>query len=75
MYPDCPKAVKLERLDKLIEGGNGDSTPLYELIADDKAVDLVAMVDARLTLESYPTKAVKLLYKRYAGYQLVDSEQ
>jgi len=75
LYTDCPKAIKLERLDKLVEDGNGDSTPLYELIADDKAVDLVAMVDARLTLDSYPTKAVKLLYKRYAGYPLDNTEQ
>jgi hypothetical protein len=74
LYPDCPKAIKLERLDRLVEDGNGDSTPLYELIADDKAVDLVAMVDARLTLDSYPTKAVKLLYKRYAGYPLEKAE-
>jgi hypothetical protein len=75
LYPDCPKAIKLERLDRLVEDGNGDSTPFYELIADGKAVDLVAMVDARLTLESYPTKAVKLLYKRYAGYPLDNTEQ
>ena len=72
---DCPKAIKMERLDKLVEDGNGDSTPLHELIADDKAVDLVAMVDARLTLDSYPAKAVKLLYKREAGYPLEKKEQ
>ena len=75
LYPDCPKAIKLESLDKLVEDGNGDSTPLYELIADDRAVDLVAMVDARLTLKGYPAKAVKLLYKRYAGYPLDKREQ
>jgi len=75
LYPDCPKAIKLESLDKLVEDGNGDSTPLHELIADDRAVDLVAMVDARLTLNGYPTKAVKLLYKRYAGYPLDKREQ
>ena len=72
---DCPKAIKTERLDRLVEDGNGDSTPLHELIADDKAVDLVAMLDARFTLNSYPTKAVKLLYKRYAGYPLDKREQ
>ena len=70
----CAHATKLESLDKLVEDGNGDSTPFYELIADDKAVDLVAMVDARLTLDSYPTKAIKLLYKRYAGYPLEKAE-
>ena len=67
---DCPRAIKTERLDKLIEDGNGDSTPLHELIADDNAVDVVTMLDARFTLQGYPRKAVKLAYKRYAGYPL-----
>jgi hypothetical protein len=67
---DCPKAIKMERLDKLVEDGNGDSTPLHELIADDNAVDLVAMLNARHILKGYPHKAVKLAYKRYAGYPL-----
>jgi len=74
LYRKCPKAIKIESLDRVINDGNGDSTPLYELIADDKAVDLVAMLDARFTLDSYPTKAVKLLYKRYAGYPLENRE-
>ncbi len=72
---DCPKAIRTERLDELVEDGNGDSTPLHELIADDNAVDLVAMLDARLTLKGYPHKAVKLAYKRYAGYPLDKREQ
>ena len=72
---DCPKAIRTERLDELVEDGNGDSTPLHELIADDNAVDVVAMLDARLTLKGYPHKAVKLLYKRYAGYPLDKREQ
>ena len=75
LYSDCPKAVKLERLDRVIDDGNGGSTSLHELIADDNAVDLVAMLDARFTLKGYPTKAVKLAYKRYAGYPLDKSEQ
>jgi len=74
LYSECPKAIKLESLDKLVEDGNGDSTPLYELIADDKAVDLVARLDARLTLHSYPRRFVQLAYKKYAGYRLTDSE-
>jgi len=74
IYMDCPKAVKLERLDKLIEDGNGDSTPLHELIADDKAVDLVARLDARLTLDGYPRRFVQLAYKKYAGYALNNAE-
>jgi hypothetical protein len=75
LYSECPRAIKLDSLDRVIEDGNGDSTPLYELIADDKAVDLVAMLDARFTLKGYPHQAVKLLYKRYAGYRLDEREQ
>jgi hypothetical protein len=75
MYPDCPRAVKQERLDKLMEDGNGDSTPLHELIADDHAVDVVARLDARLTLQGYPHKFVKIAYKQYAGYPLTNDER
>ena len=75
LYSECPRAIKLDSLDRVIEDGNGDSTPLYELIADDRAVDLVAMLDARFTLKGYPSKAVKLAYKRYAGYPLDERER
>jgi hypothetical protein len=70
LYRDCPKAISMESLDRLVEDGNGDSTPFAEFIADNRAVDLVAIVEAKFTLNSYPAKAVKLLYKRYAGYPL-----
>ncbi len=75
LYSQCPKSIKLESLDTLIEDGNGDSTPLHELIADDKAIDLTSRLDAKLTLESYPQRFVKLAYKRYAGYTLTESER
>jgi hypothetical protein len=75
LYGECPRAIKLDSLDRLIEDGNGDSTPLHELIADDKAIDLVARLDARLTLESYPRRFVQLAYKRYAGYPLTNAER
>ena len=74
LYTDCPKAVRMESLDKLVEDGNGDTTPLHELIADDNTIDVVAMLDARFTLKGYPHKAVKLIYKRYAGYPLEKAE-
>jgi len=70
----CPKAIQLESLDTLVEDGNGDSTPVCELIADDSAVDVVAMLNARHILKGYPHKAVKLAYKRYAGYPLDKGE-
>jgi len=75
LYRECPKAIKIESLDRVIEDGDGDGTALHELIADDNAVDLVAMVDAKHTLQGYPSQAVKIAYKRYAGYPLSRREQ
>jgi hypothetical protein len=75
LYRQCPKAVKIESLDQLVDDGDGNKVELYQMIADDNAVDLVAVVDARLTLQGYPVKAVKLLYKRYAGYPLDKRER
>jgi hypothetical protein len=51
LYGECPRAVKLESLYRVIEDGNGGSTELHELIADDKAIDLVARLEARFTLD------------------------
>jgi hypothetical protein len=75
LYRECPKAIKLESLDRVIEDGNGDSTPLHELIADDNAVDIVAMLDAKNTLNGYPRRFVQLAYKQYAGYPLTSTER
>ncbi len=75
LYRQCPKAIRMESLNSVIEDGNGDSTELHELIADDNSVDVVARLEARLTLQSYPHRFVMVAYKKYAGYQLTKNEQ
>jgi len=75
LYRECPKAVKIESLDKLIVDGEGNQIELYQMIADDKAVDISDRLDARLTLQSYPHKFVKIAYKKYAGYPLSVTER
>jgi hypothetical protein len=75
LYTECPKAIKLESLNKPILDSEGNITELGELIADDKAIDLVAMVDAKNTLNGYPSKAVQIAYKRYVGYPLDKRER
>ena len=75
LYRECPKAIKIESLDSVIEDGNGNSTELHEMIADDNAVDVVARLDARLTLQGYPHKFVRIAYKQYAGYPLTNDER
>jgi hypothetical protein len=75
LYRQCPKAIKLESLDRLIEDGNGDRTELHEMIADDNVVDIVARLDARHTLQGYPHKFIRIAYKKYCGYQLDHKER
>ena len=75
LYRECPKAIKMESLDRVIEDGNGDSTELHELIADDNAVDMVARLDARLTLQGYPHRFIKIAYKKYSGLPLDELER
>ena len=75
LYSQCPKSIKLESLDTIIEDGSGDHTTLSKLVADDNAIDLTSRLDAKLILESYPIRFVELAYKKYAGYQLTDTER
>jgi hypothetical protein len=75
LYRECPKAIKLVSLAKLIEDGNGGRTELCEMIADDNAVDIVARLDARNTLNGYPHRFVQIAYKKYAGYPLTNEER
>jgi hypothetical protein len=74
LYSQCPKLVRMESLDRMIEDGDGDKTELYQMIADQDAVDIIAIVEARQRLKGYPRRAVQLAYKRYAGYRLDSSE-
>ena len=39
LYAECPKAIKLESLNKPVIDSEGNTTELGELIADDKALD------------------------------------
>ncbi len=75
LYSECPKAVKLEYLSKPILDSEEHITELGELIADDNAVDVAARLDARLTLQSYPHRFIKIAYKKYAGYPLTAEER
>jgi len=74
-YRKCPKAIKTDSLDRLIEDGDGNQIELHQMIADDNAVDVAARLDARLTLQSYPHRFIRIAYKKYAGYPLTLEER
>jgi len=75
LYRECPKAIKIDSLDRLITDADGNQVELHQMIADDHAVDVVAMLDARLILQGFPHKFLKVAYKKYAGYPLTANER
>ena len=60
IYSECPKAITLEYLSKPIVDSVGNITELGGLIADDKAIDLDAWIDARTWLLGCPSQLVHL---------------
>src|SRR4030043_2359338 len=70
LYGECPKAIKLESLNKPVIDGEGNTTELGELIADDKAIDLDAWVSSSTWEIGYPKRLVAIAYKLKAGEAL-----
>jgi hypothetical protein len=74
LYSECPKAVKLEYLSKPILDIEGNLTELGNLIADDKALDLDAWVDARTFLLGFPQRLLLIANKLNSGESLTNKE-
>jgi len=74
LYPECPRAIKLESLDKPIADDEGNLTELGELIADDQAIDLDAWLDAKTWLAGFPERLISIAHKRQEGIPLVHAE-
>ena len=74
LYRECPKAIKLESLNKPIIDSEGNVTELGELIADDKALDLDAWLDIRTFLLGCPQRLIAIAQKRLDGIPLNNAE-
>jgi hypothetical protein len=75
LYTECPKAIKIESLNKPILDSEGNLTELGELIADDKAIDLDAWVSDSTWEIGYPRRLVAIAYKLKAGEALTHYER
>jgi hypothetical protein len=75
LYRECPKAIKLESLNKPILDSEGNLTELGELIADDKALDLDAWVSDKVWQIGYPQRLVDIAYKLNGGYPLTEYDR
>ncbi len=74
-YADCHRAVHLESLNQPITDENGNTTELAELIADDKALDLIEWVDCRTFLIGAPIRLKAIAMKRSKGETLTGAER
>ena len=75
LYGNCPKAVRIESLNKPVIDGEGNTTELGELIADDKAIDLDAWVSDSTWEIGYPKRLVEIAYRLKAGIALDNGDR
>ena len=75
LYTECQKDIKLESLNKPIIDSEGHTTELGELIADDKALDLGAWLDARTFLLGFPQRLLAIAHKRLDSTPLDKKDQ
>jgi len=62
-------------LNTVIEDGDGDSVELIDTVADDKAIDLEAWIDARTWLLGCPRRLVVIACKRLKGIPLTVADR
>ena len=74
LYPECPKAIKLESLNKEVVDAEGNTTELGELIADDKALDLAEWLDINTFLLGCPDRLIAIAEKIRDGKALSNKE-
>ncbi len=74
LYRECPKAIKIEYLNRPITDAEGNVTELGDTIADDRALDIGAWVDARIFLLGCPQRLIAIAHKRVGGIPLTGAE-
>jgi len=76
LYTQCPKAIKLEYLNKPILDGQGNLTELGELIADPESLDLDAWSnDTSLWEIGYKPRLVEIAYRLHSGEALTNADK
>lgn len=74
-YCDCHRAIHLESLNQEVTDSEGNMTELGNLIADDKALDLQAWLEAKTWLIGSPIRLKEIAMKRNNGQKLSQAER
>lgn len=75
LYSECPKAIKLESLNKPILDEDGNLTELGELIADPRSLDLDAWDRDYLWQLDYKPRLVAIALKLHRGEALTNRDK
>jgi len=74
-YTECPRAIKIESLNKPIVNEDGQISELGDLIADNKAIDLPDWTDKKTFLLGYPQRLQDIAQKIRNGEALTHGER
>ena len=75
LYPECPKAIRVESLNKPIIDSEGNLTELGELIADDHALDIPQWLEVNEQLRHAPDRLLAIAGKIQDGERLTHAER
>jgi len=71
----CPRAIRIESLNKPIVGEDGQISELGDLIADNNAIDLDAWLDDKTFRQGFPQRLIDIAEKKNDGIPLTAKEQ
>jgi DNA-directed RNA polymerase specialized sigma24 family protein len=75
LYSECPRAIRIESLQKPIADGDGQLSELGELINDDRALDLAEWTDINTFLLGCTQRLIDIAEKRRDGIPLDGKDQ
>jgi len=73
-FAQCPRAIGIVSLNSEVDDGDGNTIELWQMIADDNAVDLDNWLDAKIWLYCAPARLVSIAYKKVNGLPLTKTE-
>ena len=73
-WRDLMRKPTILSLNGELSDGDGDTVELWQTLADDRAIDMEAWLDAKRWLLGCPKALVRIAYKRYVGKSLKWSE-
>ncbi|MBN2462367.1 MAG: hypothetical protein JXB43_02060 [Dehalococcoidia bacterium] len=74
-WRDLMRKPTILSLNGELSDGDGDTVELWQTLADDKAIDLEAWLDAKRWLLGCPKALVRIAHKRYIGKPLTNKER